>query len=69
MGKSIAAGMGAAALALVVPNIKIAIFSTSQRIAGYLGEICHTAIYKARPEVIYRYGEEWYFDFFLIFIA
>lgn len=59
IGKSIASGMLAAAVALVKPNSKQAIFSTSQRIAGYLGEICHTAIYHQNPDCIKKYGEEW----------
>lgn len=66
MGKSIAAGMAAAALALTTPNIKVAIFSTSQRIAGYLGEICHSAVYHVKPEVIAKYGEEWYHCYLIL---
>ncbi len=60
LGKSIATGMLAAAVALVRPNSQQAIFSTSQRIAGYLGEICHQNILYVDKTCIYRKTEELY---------
>jgi hypothetical protein len=58
-GKSVAVSMLAAAMALAVPNIKQAIFSTSQRVSVYLGEKIRDDIVDAGFEHrIKKFGQE-----------
>jgi hypothetical protein len=58
-GKSVSSGMLAAAYVIVVPVSTQAIFSTSQRIAFYMGELIYKAICDAGYEWrIKKFGEE-----------